>query len=227
MAEFDMNDPELVLDLPDDYDPEADLVGGIPQPPADGNNKVALFLAEDTESKEAVRFSKGKIVATFRVKTFREDGEVSNGFSVKDFYPTSQVFNGQTTSALANLCKLAGKPVRATNPVDYIKHVRSVFSTEVPFIVTAKTQWIKSTPALDEEGQHRIDETGYKVYDELKGQVRITDAAIRTAQSRAADAGEDIDEAIATAAKSPHLYLDPISGDERSVRAEVRYVVGL
>lgn len=225
---FDLNDPNLVLDLPDNYDPEADLVGGIPQPPPDGVNKVALILANDTENKEAVRFSKGKIVATFNVKVVKDDGELSNGYGVKDFYPTSQVFNGQTTSALANLCKLAGKPVRATDPAAYISHIRSVFSPEKPFIVSAKTQWVKSTPSLDEEGQQKVNpETGYKEYDELKGQARITDAAIREAQYRAVEAGEDVDEAVANAAKNPHLYLDPLTGDERSVRAEVRYVVGL
>lgn len=228
MSQFDMNDPNLELDLPEGYDPEGELVGGLPQPPADGVNRVALFLAEDTEQKAGVRFSKGKVVATFRVRAVKEDGEL--GAYLKDFYPTSQVFEGQTTSALANLCKLAGKPVRATQSAAYIEHVKSVFSTEEPFYVQAKTQWIKSTPSLDEEGTHRIDPTtGYKMYDELKGQSKIAHAAVTAAQVRAMEEGLD-DEAtqamIAYAANHPHLYIDPISGDEKSVRAEVRYIVG-
>ena len=111
MQEFDMNDPTLELEMPDDYNPEAELGGGIPQPPADGANRVALFLAEDTENKDAVRFSKGKVVATFRVRAVKDDGEL--GAYLKDYYPTSQVFEGQHTSALANPCRLAGKPVTA------------------------------------------------------------------------------------------------------------------
>lgn len=226
--EFDINDPNLHLDLPANYDPEAEAGGGFPPPPSDGVNRIALFLAEDTEAKEAVRFSRGKVVATFRARFVKEDGEL--GAYLKDYYPTSQVFEGQATSALANLARLAGNPVRTNQPGEYIKHIKGVFSTEEPFYVQAKTQWIKSTPALDEDGSHKIDpQTGYKIYDELKGQSKIAQAAVQAAQMRAMEEGLDeeaTNSLISYAAKNPHLYIDPISGDEKSVRAEVRYIVG-
>lgn len=229
MSEFDINDPTLELEVPADYNPEDELGGGIPQPPADGVNRVALFLAEDTETKPAVRFSKGKIVATFRVRAVKEDGEL--GAYLKDYYPTSQVFEGQHTSALANLCRLAGKPVTTTNVQAFINHINSVFSTEEPFICSAKTQWVKSTPSLDPEtGEHRIDPVnGYKMYDEVKGQAKIKAAAVTAVQQQAAAEGwsdEELEAGISYATTNPHLYIDPISGDEKSVRAEVRYVVG-
>jgi hypothetical protein len=229
MQEFDMNDPNLELEMPDDYNPEAELGGGIPQPPADGNNQVALFLAEDTENKAAVRFSKGKVVATFRVRAVKEDGEL--GAYLKDYYPTSQVFEGQHTSALANLCRLAGKPVTARQAPEFIKHIYSVFSPDEPFVCTAKTQWIKSTPKVDPEtGEHAIDPTtGYKQYDEIKGMAKVKASAIADVQRRAAAEGWDSDALEAGldyATRHPHLYIDPISGDEKSARAEVRYVVG-
>lgn len=231
--EFDLNDPNLVLDLPEDYDPEGELVGGIPQPPADGVNKVALVLAEDTENKEAVRFSKGKIVATFRVRAVKEDGEL--GAYLKDYYPTSQVFNGQKTSALANLCKLAGDPVRATHPKDYIAHIRGLFSPEKPFVCSAKTQWVKSVPevVVGEDGSlsQAIDlATGFKSYVETKGQAKIAAQAIHAAQYKAQEEGldqEGTDALVLYAQQHPHVYLDPLSGEERSVRAEVRFIVGV
>ena len=229
MQEFDMNDPTLELEMPDDYNPEAELGGGIPQPPADGANRVALFLAEDTENKDAVRFSKGKVVATFRVRAVKDDGEL--GAYLKDYYPTSQVFEGQHTSALANLCRLAGKPVTARQAPEYIKHVYSVFSTDEPFVCTAKTQWVKSTPKLDPEtGEHMLDsQTGYKMYDEVKGMAKVKAAAVAAVQQQAANEGWDSDsleKGLEYATRNPHLYTDPLTGDEKSVRAEVRYVIG-
>jgi hypothetical protein len=226
--EFDINDPNLQLDLPDNYDPEAEAGGGFPPPPNDGVNRIALFLAEDTENKEAVRFSKGKVVATFRARFVKEDGEL--GSYLKDYYPTSQVFDGQATSALANLARLANNPVRTNQPGEYIKHIKGIFSTEEPFYVQAKTQWIKSTPTLDPEtGEHVVGADGYKAYTEVKGQSKIQQAAIQSAQMRAMTEGldeEGTNTLINYAAKNPHLYIDPVSGDEKSVRAEVRYIVG-
>lgn len=229
MSEFDLNNPELMLELPEDYNPEAELGGSIPQPPVDGPNTVALFLAGDTETKDAVRFSKGKVVATFRVRVVKEDGTL--GAYLKDYYPTSQVFDGQHTSALANLCRLAGKPVNTRVPAEYIKHIRSVFSTDEPFICTAKTQWVKSTPVVNPEtGEHLIDSTsGYKLYKEVKGMVNVKADAVASVQQRAANEGwsaDELEEGLAYASANPHLYMDPISGEEKSVRAEIRYIVG-
>jgi len=225
---FDMNDPNLTLEVPEDYNPEGELGGGIPQPPADGVNKVALFLGEDTESKPAVRFSKGKIVATFRVRAVKEDGEL--GAYLKDYYPTSQVFEGQHTSALANLCRLAGRPVTTTNVNAFIQHVYDTFSGDEGTIFSAKTQWVKSAPAINPEtGEQQIGADGYKVYNEIKGQAKIAAAAIAAVQQQAATEGwsdDDLNAGLDYARKNPHLYIDPISGEEKSVRAEVRYVVG-
>lgn len=106
-----------------------------------------------------------------------------------------------------------------------------MFSTDEPFICSAKTQWVKSTPSLDPNtGEHRIDPaTGYKMYDELKGQAKIKAAAVAAVQQQAANEGwtdDELESGIAYATANPHLYTDPISGEEKSVRAEVRYVIG-
>ena len=232
MQEFDMNDPTLELEMPDDYNPEAELGGGIPQPPADGPHKLAFWLAEDTEQKMAVRQSKGKIVATFKVRVVKDNGDF--GQYLNEYYPTTQVFDGQRTSALTNMCRLAGKVNYAnpnSQPDEYIKNVRATFSTDVPTIFTAQTQWVKSVPDLNPEtGEHKVDSiSGYKMYTKTKGMVKIKAAAVAAVQQQAATEGWDSDsleKGLEYATRNPHLYTDPLTGDEKSVRAEVRYVIG-
>lgn len=217
--QFDLNDPDLVIDVPEGYDPEGDLVAASFAPPKDGPNRVAIFLAEDTEAKRAVRFSKGKVVASFRVRAVKDDGSL--GQFLKDWYPTSQVFEGQVTSALATLCKLVGAPVRTTQPGAYIAHVEGLFKGtrdegSEGFRLTARTQWVKSVP------------DGSGGYTETKGMGRIAQAAVAAALHRAHELGWDEDQtaaAVAYAQANPHLYYDE-SGEERSVRAEVRAIVG-
>lgn len=217
--EFDLNDPNLSIEVPEGYDPEGELVAASFAPPKDGPNRIALFLAEDTEAKQAVRFSKGKIVATFRVRFVKDDGTL--GSYGKDYYPTSQVFEGQVTSALATLCRLAGSPVKTTQPGQYIAHVVGLFKGTRDegsdgFRITARTQWVKSVP------------DGAGGYVETKGAARIAQAAVAAAQQRAHEnswSEEQAAAAVAYAQANPHLYFDD-AGEERSVRAEVRGIVG-
>lgn len=225
---FDMNNPNLTLQFPEGYDPESELSGGTPQPPADGVNRVVVFLAEDTETKPAVRFSNSKIVATFRVRAVKADGEW--GAYLKDYYPTSQVFEGQHTSALANLCRLAGRPVTTIEVDPFIRHVYDSFSTEEGFVCMAKTQWIKSIRVIDPEtGEQLVGADGYKVYSDIKGQARIKAMATAAVQQEAVNgdwSDEQLAAGLAYANTNPHLYVDPISGEERSVRAEIYRIVG-
>ena len=72
-------------------------------------------------------------------------------------------------------------------------------------------------------------QTGYKMYDEVKGMAKVKAAAIAAVQQQAAAEGWDSDALEAGldyATRNPHLYTDPLTGDEKSVRAEVRYVIG-
>lgn len=229
-AEFDLNDPTLTLDLPEDFDPEGELKDSRPMPPPDGPNPVVLKLDEDYDGKPAVYFStkngKNKIVARFRAQVVKDDGEP--GQFLKDYYATTMVFQGQTTSALAALCHLAGRPLRAVSPKEVIQHVYETFrplGETGGLRVTAKTKWVKSTPALDPD-------TGAAIpgqYDEVKGQKRITDSAVQLAQHLALVAGLDEDavaKKVAEAMAAPHVYIDPVSGEERTVRAEVDRIIG-
>lgn len=222
--EFDLNDPNLSIEVPEGYDPEGELVAASFAPPKDGENRVWVWLIDDKEDREtggvkkAVRFSKGKIVAGFRVQFLKEDG--SPGQYAKDWYVTSQVFEGQVTSALATLCKLAGAPVKTVNAQQYIAHVNTTFKkfTEGDgFPLNVRTQWVRQTS--DGAGGYGPD---------IKGMKKVAAAALMDAQKRAAENGWDEDQtavAVAYAQQNPHLYYDD-SNEERSVRAEVRGIVG-
>lgn len=232
-AEFDLNNPALMSDAPDFGDPEGSAEQIAAPPPSDGVHPVALFLRE-SEDKPGV-YVKGtpgdsKLVAAISPRFVREDGTL--GAYLKDFYPTTMVFQGQTASQIAFLCRLAGEPLQRGMTYEDIKtHVYKLFAQagEEGIRVNAKTQWIKSTQRVDENGIPVTDEfSGKAIYDEVKGENRIKAAAAAAAKSEVLADGGDLDDAVAAAELAEaraHIYTDPVSGEERTVRAEIRSLI--
>lgn len=206
--DFNLNEPQLGSYVPDDYDPEAVLEFTLPPPPDDGPNVVHLQLRE-RENKPSVYLKGGdsgeKVIAAIGVRFVNQDGEL--GQFGKDFYPTSQVFRGAKASHLSTLCLLAGKPLSRGMTTGQIRdHVQALFLAAGDEGVTlwAETKWIKSIPLVDENGLP-IYENGNQKYFDIKGQKRVLAHAISQ--------GSSVEEG--------HLFIDPISGDQRSVRAEI------
>lgn len=230
--DFDMTNMPLEIDVPEDYDPSGKLKSTIPTPPPDGDNVVLLYLDDDTDNMKAVRTKGNKVVATFRVRAAREDG--SPGQYMKNWYPTTQVFDGQVTSALMNLMRIAGKPVTSLKTTDIINAVYEAFEhtrgdNAQGFPVVARTQWVKSVPSLEETPEGGFAQvidpaTGKRVYEETKGESRIRQAAVQAAEFLGRSQGlpeEKIQELILDAQTSPHIYINPLTGEENSVRAEI------
>jgi hypothetical protein len=194
--------------VPDDYDPEAIVEFVVPAPPDDGPNLVCLKLRE-REDRPAVYLKRGesgeKVVAALGVRFVNGDGEL--GQFGKDFYPTSQVFKGAKASHLSTLCLLAGKPLsRGMTTAQIRDHVQAIFlaAGDEGLTVWAETRWIKSIPLVDETGLP-VYEGGNQKYLDIKGQKRVLAHAISE--------GRSIEEA--------HLFSDPVSGEQRSARAEI------
>lgn len=221
---FDLNDPTLVMDLPDDYDPEADLKNGMAPPPY-GNVEVQLKLAEPTEEKpNPIYFKNGKVIAHIRVKARGVSGEF-NRF-LKDWYATTYVGEYQTTHALAQICKIAGNNLPPTRePGKIQEHLQKVFDSfgEDGLVLVARVDWARPQPVFDENG------TFISWGKDLQGRAKIATVAVNEAQRRAMDAeldDEKVAKAIKYATENPHLYVNPVTGDEVSVRSEIKYLIG-
>jgi hypothetical protein len=224
--EFDINDPALGKVAPE-VDTEAIPKQHRMAPPPDGYHWVNARLA-NREGKPSVyvkgkrtpdgKILDGKVVAAIDCRIYDEEAEQEMGF-LRTWYPTTQVFAGQTGSLLTALCKLGGKPIKAGSSFDTIvKTVNELFEEkgDAGVRLLVKTRWIKSVPRAEEMKNPDGSPTGIftyvlkpgtteKIYDELKGEKRI----------KAQAALQGVDEAQA------HLFLDPVTGEERSAMAEV------
>lgn len=212
---FDLNDPRLA-DLPvEDFDPNGSLIQIPPAPPSDGIHRISLTLREGENAIRIKSDEKGtRIVAQFVPRFVKEDGTLG-GF-LKDFYATSMVPNGQSTSSIAVLCRAAGHPTRRfENFAEYVKHVQAAFSPETPFEVSAKTQWRRAIP-----------------YDDGNGGVQWTD--INGEAAVKARSVEDVlrfksetnfpPQTLALLEANPHLYYDERAGEVKAVQAQVRSI---
>lgn len=224
---FNLDDPELSIDVPEDYDPQAELAAqreGFPPPPDRVGGKrvpylVTVKLIEPTEQKpDSVYFKNGQVLAACKAQFVKEDG--TPGMFLKNWYPSTRVGEYQKTSAIAYICKQQGQPLSAVqrHPNDIIKHVKAVFEAagEAGVQVTVHTQWIKSIK--DANGQ----------YVETKGSAAIAQTTLAAAQHASYEAGlgeEETAAALVFAQNNPHLYTDE-SGEQRSVRSEVVGIVG-
>lgn len=213
---FDINDPNLAIDLPDDYDPDAEFKSGKPMPPADGKHQVRVRLIETKD--KPVYFKNGAVLAACKVQLVKPDG--SNGAFLKDWYPSTRPKKSQKSTDLAYLTKVLGNPLPRTmvHPAEIIAHVEKAFNAkgEEGAVVTVETEWIKSMVI---DGQF---------VDIAKGQRAVAESAVQAAVNAAYENGwdeETKEKAIAYATENPHLYLDS-EGTERSVRAQVKWLVG-
>ncbi len=218
---FDINDPNLTIEVPEDYNPEAELKNSKPMPPKDGRHKVRVRLIETKEQpvyfKPGSDGKPGSVLAACKVQIVKEDGTL--GAFLKDWYPSTRPRKGQKTTDLAYLCAKLGHPLPATmrHPDQIIEHVTKAFDSagENGVDVFVTTQWVKS-----------VLQNG--VYVETKGQTAITQAAIAHARQFAYEEGLDektTEETVQYAIDNPHIYWDT-EGNERACRAQVNFLVG-
>lgn len=234
--EFDINDPSLV-GFSVDMDFENVPVQIRPAPPSDGVHRVRMRLANREGGAVYIKGNRVdgrpadlKVVAWVDCRVInKETGE--EGAFLKTWYPTSQVFKGQSGSALTALYFLTtGEPIRPSVPgrsvtvLDIKNAIETMFAEagEGGIDGYVQTRWHLSVPktqeVLDSEGQGtglyayvykegQFDANGNPVkdYDEIKGENRIK--KIRALQG--------IPEERA------HLWWEPVLSEERSVQAEV------
>jgi hypothetical protein len=222
-AEFDLSDPALAsytmnIDMEDLAKPAR------PAPVSDGIHLVRFRLGNRKEgppiyvkgSKSEGRVVEGslKVVAVLEGRVLdRETGEERS--FLQTWYPTTQVFKGATGSHLTAFYYLAtGKPIKSSNPnqapspADVLSAIETLFAEagEEGVVLWAKTRWLQRIPKVDENGMP-VYKPGseYPDTDDIRGEAKIKKlAALRgIPESRA------------------HLFIDPVSGDERSAYAEV------
>jgi hypothetical protein len=230
--EFDINDPTL-NDVILEIDTEAVPVQLRPAPPKDGIHKVKAKLSTYRKDGDPV-YIKGnrvdgrpadiKVVAWVDCRVVNRDTGEEGGF-LKTWYPTSQVFKGQSGSQLTALHFLAtGKPIKPSyghsspTPVDIKNAIDKLFAEagDNGIELWVKSRWVWSMPKTIE----LVDSDGYPTglygyiykegtnvidYDEVKGENKIK--KIRALQ------GVPEDKA--------HLWWEPVAQEERSVQAEV------
>lgn len=217
---FDMNNPPQGDGGFDFGDPNGSAEQVAPPPPADGEYTVNLRLRESDQKPGVYIKDRGlptqKIVASISPRYIREDGTL--GAYLKDFYPTTMVFQGQTASQIAFLANLAGNPLQRGMTIDQVvDHVQRIFDEagEGGITVRARTRWIKSTK--NDDG----------TYTEVKGQRAVTAAAVNAAKAEAmldGIVGDELVDILADAAARAHIYLDyDKDGNvvERTVKSEI------
>lgn len=227
---FDINDPAFLAGLGEivpDIDPDNIPQQSRPAPVADGVHWVKVRLRGDKQ--EPVYFKNPRIdpntgkptadsvVAILVARVLNQETGQEMGF-LKDWYAsttTPKVAPGSPPkgSALTAICKMANKPIQRGWDLVRIKaHVEQVFAEagEEGIMVLVKTQWVKSVPKAQEiNGVVTYvykPGTDYKEYDEVKGMKKILELAAR----------KGIPEDLA------HIWLDPVTGDERTVTAQVQ-----
>jgi hypothetical protein len=224
--EFDLNEPDLFDGGPgEEFDPEAELLELIPMPPDDGIHEGFVTLSEAAlKNGEAVQLKQSKsgpmVMAVLGVRVANSEGKP--GMFLNDSYVNSLIFTGQTTSELANLLRLVGKPFkRGMTWIQMKDHVEQVFAScpEDGFPVRIKTQWRKSVVVTDPDTGEPVFQNGRKVYQETKGQKKVTAQHMALANLKASEMDEEEGaKHIEWAKENPHLYEDS-EGTIRSVRA--------
>lgn len=229
-TEFDVNDPQTYEGF--DYGDPGGSAEQLPfAPPDDGIHRLNLRLRE-SETKPGV-YIKGtgpdlKVVAALAVRVLKEDGNL--GAYLRDFYPTTQVLQGQSASNIAFLCRLAGKPLqRGMSPQQVVDHVYGVFEDagESGITVNAKTRWIREIPVVTEEGIPVFDGE-YIKRDVLKGQKAIISSVVAKAKSDAlmqGYAGAELEQLLQDATAKAHIFYNPYKDEEEVVRAEIASLV--
>lgn len=211
----DINEMELLSYVPEDYDPQADIRENIPAPPPEGRALARLFLRQREDADAVyvkVKDSVPRLIAAHAVRYVNEDGTL--GGYLKDYYSTSVVGNTQSTSSMAFIAKQAGKPFTSgMNLAQMKEHYEGIFQAagEDGVDVEVQIQWLKLLPSLDENGLQRVNEEGRGEWIEIKGRKRIEQNLYATVEP--AD--------LAKALEQPWVYSDPLTGETRTVKAEI------
>lgn len=214
---FDLNDPRL-NDLPvEDFDPDGSMIQIPPAPPSDGIHTVHLTLRTGGQSDPIYVKSDDKgtrIVARFSPRFVKEDGGLG-GF-LKDFFASSSVPTGQSTSSLAVLCRVAGYPTkRFANLGEYADHVKAAFDSQEGFQARAKTRWVRSVPFENEQGGTS--------YTEIQGEAAVRafnlEEVVRYRAERTLD-----EKTLELLEANPHLYYDAKNAEVKSVQAQIRNI---
>lgn len=229
--EFDLNSMDL-LDLPCPDEGQGEPAASVPAPPSDGVYWAGLGMRPAQEGRENVYVKAmetgAKILARFTPRFLREDGTL--GAYMKDFYPSNQMREGQSVSDLGYIARLAGVSVPRGNFGQLLQFYKDLFASleSEPgsyIAVPVVSEWIKSTPRVDENGEVVRGADGRVEYDEIRGERRIKAAAVATAQMEASRlnlSGDAFDRYVAQAAATAHLYTNPVTGEQNQVRAQVR-----
>lgn len=226
VIEFDLSDPSLATYSPD-IDVEDIPKQRRPAPPPDGYHFVKARLGNREGGPVYIKGSKGpdgkivdgRVVAFVDCRIYnRETGE--EGAFLNTWYPTSSVMKGQKGSQLTAICYLAGKPVKSGASLIAIKnHVEQVFAEagEDGIILFVKTRWVKSLPKVEEMVDSAGNPTGLYAYVYKEGtEFKEYEPKIYgESKIKKLMALQGVDESLA------HLWMDPVTGDEKSVGAEV------
>lgn len=229
---FDINDPTFISQMNEtvpEIDPDDIPRQSRPAPVADGIYWLKVRLRGDKADPvyyknlrmdpDTGKPTADSVVAILTPRVYDPETGKEGGF-LKDWYASSatpQVPPGAPPkgSTLTAICKMAGKPVRRGAGVAEIKaHVEQLFAEagEDGILVLAKTQWVKSVPKAQEINgvvTYVFKDVGgkqFKEYDEIKGEKKIKELAAK--QGIGADMA--------------HLWYDPVSGEERTVQAQVQ-----
>jgi hypothetical protein len=232
---FNINDPTFIAKMnenPPDIDPDDIPKQSRPAPVSDGVYWIKVRLRGD--KKDPVYYKNlrmdpntgnpiaDSVVAILTPRVFDPETGQEKGF-LKDWYASSatpQVAPGAPPkgSALTAICKLAGKPIRRGAGNAEIKaHVEQLFAEagEDGILVLAKTQWIKSMPKAQEENgivSYVFKDVGGKQFKEYEPEIR----GEKKIKELAAKQGTPEDLA--------HIWLDPVTGEERTVQAQVQSI---
>jgi len=222
---------------PMDYDPDAELVGPQLGPLPDGNHQVIVKLREPREGEANPTVSKGArglfTKATLEVRHYRPDNEKPLGQYLNNYVPTSIQWDNQPTSDLVALCRALGSPApQGLDQIGLAKHVTEIFrkaSSEDGIVINVSTAWEMSYPSTDENGIQIFDSNNKAVYIRHKGEQNIKKMAAEDAAAEAAAQGLDpaaTQAAISAAVDEAHVYIHPLTGEPKSVRASIRRVLG-
>jgi len=245
---FDVNDPALGSFVPE-MNPEAvPQMSTAPVP--DGPHWVIARLREDDPKgpcySKGEKDRKGNLVKAYLVghlslRIWDEEKEKETGF-LEDWWPTTLVMQGQTGSQLSAICYLSGNPTRyGADLAEIQQHFLRIFEEagEEGIKLLVRTRWKVRVPKVDDSGmpiylEGKYDKNGNPIKDtnEIKGQKKMEKMALIQAKTDVLDwvpeEGQTPaefealkQEWIESSAQRAHIFIDPVSGEEISARAEV------
>lgn len=225
------------FDAPLTYDGDAELTGPQLGPPADGNYILSIRPRPDEEG-QYLTIRQGKrgayILAKVGIRYYNQETGKEGQYVGTNFLNTI-VWDGQRTSDLVFLCRIAGQPApNGLNALQLAEHIAKVLDPYIEsegcgLLFQGRTVWELSHKATGDDGQEIIQDNGKAAYYSLKGQDKVL-AEIRRRAEEEAHADPDLSGAAASAyikeRVSTASYYDPITGDDRQVRTTLVRIIG-